>query len=112
MLNDGFYDKNKPCSVRWGDLPHWRQDGATYFVTFRLADSLPEEKLTILREEREKWRRENRAPTSDELEEFSLAHRSRVERWLDLGSGSCILAMPQVARIVDEAIGFFNGVRY
>lgn len=24
------------------DLPHWRQDGATYFVTFRLGDSLPQ----------------------------------------------------------------------
>ena len=23
------------------NLPHWRQEGGTYFVTFRLADSLP-----------------------------------------------------------------------
>jgi hypothetical protein len=24
-----------------GRLPHWEKDGATYFITFRLADSLP-----------------------------------------------------------------------
>jgi hypothetical protein len=26
-------------------LPHWRQEGATYFVTFRLGDSLPQSKF-------------------------------------------------------------------
>lgn len=26
-------------------LPHWQQQGATYFITFRLADSVPKEKL-------------------------------------------------------------------
>ena len=29
-------------------LPHWRQPGATYFVTFRLHDSLPQCKLREL----------------------------------------------------------------
>ena len=29
-----------PVTVYYRHLPHWRQDGATYFVTFRLADSL------------------------------------------------------------------------
>jgi len=32
------------------NLPHWRQDGATYFVTYRLADSLPQCKLDELKE--------------------------------------------------------------
>ena len=39
------------------NLPHWRQEGATYFVTFRLADSLPREairELQNLQEELEK----------------------------------------------------------
>jgi putative transposase len=36
-------------------LPHWRQDGATYFVTFRLADSLPQTKLDELRRIKEDW---------------------------------------------------------
>ena len=38
-------DPNKSLRIYTRHLPHWRQDGATYFVTFRLADSLPEAKL-------------------------------------------------------------------
>jgi putative transposase len=30
-----------PMRIYWRNLPHWRQNGATYFVTFRLADSIP-----------------------------------------------------------------------
>src|SRR5579862_3386920 len=28
-----------------GKLPHWRQDGDLYFVTFRLSDSIPQDRL-------------------------------------------------------------------
>ncbi len=38
-----------------GTLPHWRQDGCTYFVTFRLADSLPQSVVAKLKEKRERW---------------------------------------------------------
>src|SRR5258707_12522120 len=30
---------DKPVTAYQRHLPHWRQDGATYFVTFRLADA-------------------------------------------------------------------------
>src|SRR5581483_336002 len=36
-----------------GHLPHWEQAGATYFVTFRLADSVPSEVLRDWKIERE-----------------------------------------------------------
>jgi hypothetical protein len=29
-----------PVTFYYRHLPHWRQDGATYFVTFRLAEHL------------------------------------------------------------------------
>lgn len=41
-------DPDKPIRVYYRYLPHWRQDGATYFVTFRLGDALPQEKLEYL----------------------------------------------------------------
>ena len=37
-----------PLKIYQQHLPHWRQDGATYFVTFRLHDSLPQAKLREL----------------------------------------------------------------
>lgn len=37
-----------PLQVYTRHMPHWRQAGATYFVTFRLGDSLPEARLLEL----------------------------------------------------------------
>ena len=36
-------------------MPHWRQDGATYFVTIRLADSIPETVVAQWNEMRRLW---------------------------------------------------------
>lgn len=38
-------DPHRPLTVYYRFLLHWRQDGATYFVTFRQQDSLPRVKL-------------------------------------------------------------------
>ena len=38
------------------NLPHWRQDGATYFVTFRTADSIPETVSREMHAEAEDWK--------------------------------------------------------
>src|SRR5207253_11320934 len=46
---------DKPVTVYHRHLPHWRQDGATYFVTFRQHDSLPQEKLDQLEFLRREW---------------------------------------------------------
>jgi hypothetical protein len=36
-----------------GHLPHWEKDSTTYFVTFRLADSLPQSVLERIESERQ-----------------------------------------------------------
>jgi len=41
----GYFNPDEPVASLGGNLPHWRQQGVTYFVTFRLADSLPQAKL-------------------------------------------------------------------
>src|SRR6184192_2257569 len=38
-------------------LPHWEQQGATYFITFRLADAVPQKLLRQWKEEWETWRK-------------------------------------------------------
>ncbi len=35
------YDAEGETRITRQNLPHWRQDGVTYFVTSRLVDSLP-----------------------------------------------------------------------
>ena len=51
------FDETLPVRFYRRHLPHWRQEGATYFVTFRLADALPQNKLRELAALREQWLR-------------------------------------------------------
>lgn len=93
-------------------LPHWRQDGATYFVTFRLADSLPQSKLRELKQIRSDWERRHPPPRSVEQEdEIAREIRERAERWLDQGMGSCRLREAGVADMV-VALLHFQDARY
>ena len=50
-----FFDKGAPVRRYRNWLPHWRQPGKWYFVTFRLADSLAQVTLKKWAEERETW---------------------------------------------------------
>jgi putative transposase len=94
-------------------LPHWRQDGATYFVTFRLADSLPQSKLHELEELRLYWDRHNPAPhCAAALQELARRMAERVEHWLDQGLGSCVLEDPTLAEFVRTGMHHFDKERY
>ncbi|MFN0141693.1 MAG: REP-associated tyrosine transposase, partial [Pyrinomonadaceae bacterium] len=76
-----------------GYLPHF--DGvATQFVTFRLADSLPQNVLRRLNEELE----------NEDLSDNSDEYRQRVEDYLDKGIGSCILKNAEIAEIVEATL--------
>jgi hypothetical protein len=106
-------DPEKPLSVYYRHLPHWRQDGASYFVTFRLADSLPQTKLQELALRRTEWEKAHPPPrTPQAWEEFARQTMTRVESWLDQGMGACWLRQPWAARIVEDGLHFFDGSRY
>ncbi len=105
-------DPGKPVTIYHRHLPHWRQEGASYFVTFRLADSLPQRRLDEMKEERERWTRAHPAASRDEEETFHRNVVVKVERWLDQGHGSCVLSQPDPSAVVEDALMHFNGSRY
>ena len=108
-----FFNPNLPLDIRERNLPHWQQEGTTYFVTFRLADSLPKKKLEQWINEREAWLKTHNEPYSqDELEEYAQLFNERINNWMDAGEGSCILAEPHNAKIVADALAHFNRDRY
>jgi type I restriction enzyme R subunit len=108
-----YFDPNEPVAFLSGDLPHWRQDGATYFVTFRLADSLPQEKLAEWRKERDEWLRKHPEPHDPKTrKEYYDRFPQRLQQWLDAGSGSCVLALQDVKELVENALRHFDGERY
>ncbi|HEU5125531.1 MAG TPA: transposase [Verrucomicrobiae bacterium] len=101
-----------------GYLPHVKREGALYFVTFRLADSLPAE--VLLRFEREKagrLRRLNdcakRGLKPDDLpEEIARDFHRALERYLDHGAGACYLRRPEIADLIMNAMRHFHESRY
>lgn len=101
-----------PLRVYYRHLPHWRQAGATYFVTFRLADSLPRAKLQELAFHREEWKGRVRRPTAEQWDAYSREAMQKVEVWLDQGAGSCLLRDPKVQEIVTEVLCHDDGQRY
>jgi predicted solute-binding protein/REP element-mobilizing transposase RayT len=95
------------------NLPHWEQEGATYFVTFRLADAVPAQLAKQWREELETWRKFHPEPWDAAV---AAEYRKRClqprEDWLDQGHGSCLLRDLRAAEIVAQALRFFDGQRY
>ncbi|MCL4786825.1 MAG: transposase [Verrucomicrobia bacterium] len=101
-----------------GYLPHVKREGAEYFVTFRLADSLPKEVLLRYEAERAErlrafhdGKRLGRA-TTDTEEIINRDFLRHVERYLDQGAGACHLRRPEIADLVVAALKFFHERRY
>lgn len=111
-LRDMVADKNRwhrPLSEKekalgflgWHDrgyLPHCDFPGLVQFVTFRLADSMPESR-------RGEW--EHFLKIEDDREK-----RTKLEEYLDRGIGECHLREPQIAKIAGEAMLHFHNERY
>jgi REP element-mobilizing transposase RayT len=107
------FDPESPVRIYQRNLPHWRQEGATYFTTFRLADSLPEARLLELSARRAAWERANPPPRSEgQWKALARTTIEHIERWLDEGAGSCMLRQTIAGDIVEAKLRHFDGVRY
>jgi carbamoylphosphate synthase large subunit len=94
-------------------LPHWQQEGATYFVTFRLADAVPQSMLRQWKEELETWRRFHPEPWDAGTKyEYQKRFQDDREHWFDQGHGECLLRKPDVAQIVVDGVLHFDRDRY
>ena len=80
-----------PISVRTGP-------GALKLMTLMLGDALPEDKLASIVD----------CLPQDEQRE----RQRRLHHLLDSGYGSCLLARPDVAELVDSALQSFNGRQF
>ena len=108
-----FFDVHSPVGRLKGNLPHWRQGGVTYFVTFRLADSIPQAKLRQWVTERNQWLGLHPAPhDADAQREFDQLFTQRFLKWLDAGYGECILARSDIRELVSGALQHFDARRY
>ncbi|WP_009960033.1 transposase [Verrucomicrobium spinosum] len=108
-----YYSELVPTEVLSGNLPHWRQASTTYFITFRLADALPQDKLHQWHLDREDWLKRHPEP-HDKLtrQEYYDRFPRRLQRWLDANSGSCLLSHQPAKDSASQTIRHFAGARY
>jgi REP element-mobilizing transposase RayT len=111
-----FLPPESRITMRSRRLPHWEVRGAVYFVTFRLADSLPKHALQKIVSQRMNIpvtaAQMSRRLTPSERKKLGQLHARRIERSLDAGAGECFLRNPAIARVVANALKEFDGSRY
>jgi leucyl-tRNA synthetase len=108
-----IFKETSETNITRHKLPHWQQGEAACFVTWRLDDSLPKDKLEQWETERIAWLNTNPQPWSDETEkDYHQRFSDRLDEWLDAGSGSCVLKTPEIREIVAGALTHFHGERY
>ena len=99
-------------------LPHIQPNQATFFITTRLAGSLPNHVVKTLQEEQEYWHRRVEL-TTDKNEKQKLAHElgkryfGEFDEYVNRAStGPMWLRMPEIAEVVTEALHFRDGKVY
>lgn len=108
-----FLNKKEYVSIAWGKLPHWHQEGKMQFVTFRLADSLPQSKIEELKTFKQEWLKKNSLPWSKPVQdEYDHQVRVKCDKWIDAGYGSCILKRVDTRKIVEDALRYYDGKEY
>lgn len=86
-----FLDGEEEILTHGARLPHWQQGEVMQFVTFRLADSMPEGKITEWRENLARFKEVHPEPWDDSIKAvYHQRFTKRIEQWLDEGMGSCL----------------------
>ena len=108
-----FVDQHQHISITGAKLPHWHQNNKIQFITFRLADSLPQEKLAELTAFKEQWLAAHPQPWDQKTkDEYDYTIRRKIDRWLDQGFGECILQREDIRQIVANTLLLYHGRRY
>ena len=121
------FDEQKTVRIYQRNLPHWRQDGCTYFVTFRLVDSIPdgvrreweyEQKMWLqargIRYDgpRGSWRTDFDKLPPQERFQFEKHFNRKVQACLDRGLGECWLKEAACINSLRDALLKADGERH
>lgn len=108
-----FFNPFEDIDKHERNLPHWQQGQVWQFVTWRLADSLPQSRLESWKTEREEWLRLHPLPWNETTtRDYNERFGAWLEEWLDAGHGACVLRRPEVAAMVGGALQHFDAARY
>ena len=123
-LPDDFQGLNPNQALRnyQRNLPHWRQEGATYFLTFRLQDAVPLHIQAEIKAENIEWQKrlqrildlssEHQQDLEEGYQAFLIRKYRKCETTMDEGHGSCLLRDTATRKIVSNALLHFHKDRY
>jgi len=101
------------------NLPHWQQSDGVYFITFRLKNSLPKSIITQLQDEKmvaELTLKQRGLPNQDLKKDLKKLHHlyfGKFDEQLEQNKeGPHFLSQPNLAKIVADAILYFDNERY
>jgi REP element-mobilizing transposase RayT len=103
--NGARLEPGEPSELKWSDrgyMPHVDGPQLIQHVSFHLADSLPKEALEVMNAELKSL-----PPKLRDAEK-----EKRIARFIDAGKGSCVLRVPKIAEMVQNAFLLFHGERY
>ena len=124
------FNEYGPVRIYYRHLPHWRQPGATYFVTFRQSDSIPKAVLSEWLDVRQRWYRAHgldpewirHAPDrfAAAYEKILPGVRKTFERQqarilhdeLDRAHGSCVLRNSSLRQELIDSLRHFHATRF
>lgn len=116
--------------IYYRNLPHWRQPGATYFVTFRQRDSIPKAIVAHWQDVRERWLMAHGIPWEwkrstparfaraycgiprEQRRAFERQQSKMLHEELNRCHGSCVLRESAPRHIVAESLEYFHGTRW
>ncbi|MEN8128171.1 MAG: transposase [Planctomycetota bacterium] len=108
-----FYNPTARKKVTRRNLPHWNQSEKMYFTTFRTADSIPQDRIKVFRQEKQLWQRNHSKPYNEnEKAEHRLLFSDKMNTWLDNCHGKCLLRKPECVTVVRDAMEHFDKERY
>lgn len=109
-----FFDKEADITISTGgNLPHWHQEQKIQYITFRLADSLPQSKIRELKQQISQFEKDHPRPWTPEIKQKYWATVGRREQqMLDNGYGSCLLASESVRAVVAATLHHHDGTSY
>ncbi|HKS26666.1 MAG TPA: transposase [Pyrinomonadaceae bacterium] len=96
-------DARAPGWKSRGYLPHFDGGEIPQMITFRLADSLPQEVLA-------NWKRQLHGKGATRSADTAL--RRRIETYLDMGYGYAYLKEHHMASLIQDSLLYLDGERY
>jgi REP element-mobilizing transposase RayT len=107
---EGFLNPYRPIDIHGHGLPHWQQGSSLVFLTWRLFDSVPAERLRDWTLDRRRWLACHPEPHDAATRaSYRALFPERLEAWLDSGEGRCELRLPANRAFVEEALRHQEG---